>query len=90
MTTFASAIRIGEPVHREEVAGGLERSGGRIVTLSEDGARARRGARSRARRASSASPLSAAGIAAVEAAGSRGVRVVCVVTGHGLKDPDAV
>ena len=35
-------------------------------------------------------PASAAGIAAVEAAGLRDVRVVCVVTGHGLKDPDAV
>ena len=35
-------------------------------------------------------PASAAGIAAIEAAGLRDVRVVCVVTGHGLKDTDAV
>jgi threonine synthase len=36
-------------------------------------------------------PASAAGIAAVQLAGlAPGTRVVCVVTGHGLKDPDAV
>jgi len=35
-------------------------------------------------------PASAAGIAAVEAANLRDVLVVCVVTGHGLKDPGAV
>ena len=38
--TFASAIRIAEPVHRQEVDDVLERSGGQIVSLSEAGARA--------------------------------------------------
>ena len=87
--TFASAIRIAEPVHRQEVDDVLERSGGQIVSLSE--ADLERAWRSLAREEGIfCEPASAAGIAAVEAAGLRDVRVVCVVTGHGLKDPDAV
>jgi threonine synthase len=87
--TFASAIRIAEPVHREEVDDVLERSGGQLVSLSE--ADLERAWRSLAREEGIfCEPASAAGIAAVEAAGLRDVRVVCVVTGHGLKDPDAV
>ena len=35
-------------------------------------------------------PSSAAGLAALLADPPRGSRIVCVVTGHGLKDPDAV
>jgi len=35
-------------------------------------------------------PSSAAGLAALLADPPRGARVVCVITGHGLKDPDAV
>ncbi len=36
-------------------------------------------------------PASAAGIAALFAGAAQpGERVVCVLTGHGLKDPDAV
>jgi threonine synthase len=35
-------------------------------------------------------PASASGIAAVARGGAQpGERVVCVITGHGLKDPDA-
>ena len=87
--TFASAIRISEPVHREEVDAVIERSGGQIVSLSE--ADLERAWRSLAREEGIfCEPASAAGVAAVEAAGLRDVRVVCVVTGHGLKDPDAV
>lgn len=87
--TFASAIRISEPVHREEVERVVERSGGHVESLSED--LLERAWRSLARdEGIFCEPASAAGIAAVEAAGLRDVRVVCVVTGHGLKDPDAV
>jgi len=87
--TFASAIRITEPVHRAEVDGVLARSDGQIVSLSE--ADLERAWRSLAREEGIfCEPASAAGIAAVKAAGLRDVRVVCVVTGHGLKDPDAV
>jgi threonine synthase len=87
--TFASAIRIAEPVHQQEVDDVLERSGGQIVSLSE--ADLERAWRSLARdEGIFCEPASAAGIAAVETVGLRDVRVVCVVTGHGLKDPDAV
>ena len=87
--TFASAIRITEPVHRQDVDQVLERSGGQIVSLSE--ADLERAWRSLAREEGIfCEPASAAGIAAIEAAGLRDVRVVCVVTGHGLKDTDAV
>ena len=72
-----------------EVDDVLERSGGQIVSLAE--ADLERAWRSLAREEGIfCEPASAAGIAAVEAAGLRDVRVVCVVTGHGLKDPDAV
>ena len=74
---------------RQEVDDVLERSGGQIVSLSEP--ELERAWRSLAREEGIfCEPASAAGIAAVEAAGLRDVRVVCVVTGHGLKDPDAV
>ncbi len=88
--TFASAIRIGDPVHRAEVDAALERFGGGVVTLSE--ARLEAAWRAVAREEGVfCEPASAAGVAAVEAAGLEpGTRVVCVVTGHGLKDPDAV
>jgi len=85
--TFASAIRIGEPVHRLEVAGVLERSGGLTVTLSED--ELEQAWRLVAREEGVfCEPASAAAVAAVAAAGASG-SVVCVLTGHGLKDPDA-
>ena len=87
--TFATAIRIAEPVHGREVDDVLERSGGQIVSLPD--AAIEDAWRSLAREEGIfCEPASAAGIAAVEAAGLRDVRVVCVVTGHGLKDPDAV
>jgi threonine synthase len=88
--TFASAIRIGEPVHRVQVDEVLARSGGRVVTLSE--AQLERAWLELVRvEGLFCEPASAAGIAAVEAEGLEpGTRVVCVITGHGLKDPDAV
>ncbi|MGZ4332972.1 MAG: pyridoxal-phosphate dependent enzyme, partial [Gaiellaceae bacterium] len=88
-TTFASAIRIGAPAHREHV----ERlvSDGRLtaVQLSEDELRA---AWSRLARSEGVfcEPASAAGVAALAKLGARGVTAVCIVTGHGLKDTDAV
>jgi threonine synthase len=87
--TFATAIRISEPVHQQEVDDVLERSGGQVVSLSEE--QLERAWRALAREEGIfCEPASAAGIAAVEAVGLQDVRVVCVVTGHGLKDPDAV
>jgi len=88
--TVASAIRIADPIHRPEVEEVLERSGGAVVTVSEDellGAW-----RLLAHEEGLfCEPASAAGIAAlIRGAARPGERVVCVVTGHGLKDPDAV
>jgi len=86
--TFASAIRIPDPIHQEEVARVLDRSDGEVVSLSEE--QLANAWRALAREEGIfCEPASAAGIAAVEAAGPRDALVVCVVTGHGLKDPDA-
>jgi threonine synthase len=88
--TVASAIRILKPNHRAEVDAILERSGGSVVTVSDDELIA-------AWRLLGleeglfCEPASAAGVAAVTRGVARpGERVVCVVTGHGLKDPDAI
>ena len=88
--TVASAIRIADPIHRPEVEAALERSGGAVFTVSEDellGAW-----RLLAHEEGLfCEPASAAGIAALlRGAAQPGERVVCVITGHGLKDPDAV
>jgi threonine synthase len=88
--TFASAIRIVTPVHRAEVDRVLDRSGGSVVSLSEEQLRRAWVALAR-EEGVFCEPASAAGLAAVEASALEpGTRVVCVVTGHGLKDPDAV
>jgi threonine synthase len=86
--TFASAIRIVEPVHRAGVEEVLVRSGGAVVSLDE---RQLEDAWRLVTREEGVfcEPASAAGVAAVSASGASG-RVVCVLTGHGLKDPDAV
>ncbi len=82
-TTFGSAIRITDPVHREQVEAAAE-----IVTVSD--AELLEWWRSIARlEGLFCEPASAAGVAGV-ARMRPGGRIVCVLTGHGLKDPDAV
>jgi threonine synthase len=89
-TTFASAIRIGEPVHRAEVEKAVARFGGGVVSIPEDEIRAAWQALAR-EEGLFCEPASAASVAGVIAgAASLGELVVCVLTGHGLKDPDAV
>jgi threonine synthase len=85
--TVASAIRIVEPVHAAELAEVVERSGGSVITVDD-------AAMIEARRLLGreeglfCEPASAAGIAGLAQGSARsGERVVCVVTGHGLKDP---
>jgi len=88
--TVASAIRIVTPNHRDEVAGVLERSGGSVVTVSDDELLAAWRLLG-SEEGLFCEPASAAGIAALERGAAKpGERVVCVVTGHGLKDPEAV
>jgi threonine synthase len=89
-TTFASAIRITEPVHRAEVEEALERSGGSVVTV-DDNQIARAWHALGREEGLFCEPASAAGLAGLELGSAKpGECVVCVITGHGLKDPDAV
>jgi threonine synthase len=88
--TIASAIRIVAPIHRADVDEAVRASGGAVVTVDD----AEIG---RAQRALGCEegvfcePASAAGLAGLErGSAERGERVVCVITGHGLKDPAAV
>jgi len=87
-STVASAIRIAEPAHAAEVREALQRTGGRVVSLSDEAILD--AWRSLARdEGLFCEPASAAGLAALAAGGvERGALVVCVVTGHGLKDPE--
>jgi threonine synthase len=88
--TAASAIRIADPIHRPEVEDVLARSGGSVVTVSEDEITAAWHAVCH-QEGLFCEPASAAGIAAlIRGAAAPGERVVCVLTGHGLKDPAAV
>jgi threonine synthase len=88
--TVASAIRIVEPIHHAEVAAAIEQSGGSVLTVSDrelleawELLRTLEGVFSE--------PASAAGIAGLaRGSGRDGERVVCIVTGHGLKDPAAI
>lgn len=86
--TIASAIRITEPVHEKWVHVAIERSGGSLITVTDEeildawnDLRTLEGVFSE--------PASAAGIAGLAHREHEG-RVVCIVTGHGLKDPAAV
>ena len=87
-TTLASAIRIAEPAHAEEAAAAVRASGGKVVSLSDDAIL--EAWRDLAREEGVlCEPSSAAGLAAlVEARIEPGARVVCVLTGHGLKDSE--
>lgn len=90
VATGASAIRIPTPVHRAEVEAALARCGGAIVSVTDDEIAA--AWRSLAREEGVfCEPASAAAVAGLAHAGALGgQRVVCVLTGHGLKDPDAL
>ncbi len=91
--TIATAIRIGRPARGDEALEAVTRAGGQIRAATDEAIV------SAVRRLASMSgvwcePASAASIAGLAAAledgtVSRGSRVVAVLTGHGLKDPDA-
>jgi threonine synthase len=88
--TVASAIRIVEPVHEKWVREAVERSGGSVLTVTDaDILEAWR--LLRMEEGVFSEPASAAGIAGLaHGSAGNGETVVCVVTGHGLKDPAAV
>ena len=81
--TEASAIRIVEPVHREQAEALAE-----VVTVTDEELIDWWHAVARLEGVF-CEPASAAGVAGVAQIRPNG-RVVCVLTGHGLKDPDAV
>lgn len=87
--TMATAIRIAEPVHRAEAEAAVERSGGTIVPLTDEVILA--AWRDLAElEGVFCEPASAAGLAALARERPQaGARAVCVITGHGLKDPEA-
>ena len=83
--TVASAIRIGNPARWEDAMGALTASRGQIRAVSDDeilAAYALLGAREGV----FCEPSSAASVAGLLKYGAEG-RVVCALTGHGLKDP---
>ena len=90
--TVASAIRIGRPARFEEARAALRESHGRVLALPDAELLAAYRLLA-AREGVHCEPASAAPVAALLRAvadGSleRGATVVCVLTGHGLKDPD--
>jgi threonine synthase len=85
--TAASAIRIVEPVHVAEVEDVVARSGGSVLTVGDDEIFAARRLLGE-EEGLFCEPASAAGIAGLtQGSAQPGERVVCVVTGHGLKEP---
>ena len=92
--TVATAIRIGRPARGEQALAAAAESGGKIVAVSDE--RILEMQRALAREGVWAEPASAAGLAGLadQIAGGeldpRGLKVVAVCTGHGLKDPEAI
>ena len=90
--TVATAIRIGDPVNRAKALRARDESGGRIDAVSDreilDAYRDI--ARLEGLFCEPSSAASVAGVRKLAAAGQidPGGTIVCVLTGHGLKDPD--
>jgi threonine synthase len=91
-TTIATAIRIGNPASWTKALAARDQSGGRIDAVTDRAILAayRLLARTEAVFVEPASAASVAGLLQVAAAGELepGQRVVCTVTGNGLKDPE--
>jgi threonine synthase len=89
--TIATAIRIGAPASWEKAVEARDASGGRITAVTDDEILAAYRALARYE-GIFCEPASAAGVAGVTKAVEAGeldpeATVVCVLTGHGLKDP---
>lgn len=89
-STVASAIRIAEPVHQNKVETAAARHGVEIVTVADE-AILTAWRELATREGVFCEPSSAAGLAALTLRPPpTGSRCVCVITGHGLKDPATV
>jgi threonine synthase len=90
--TIATAIRIGNPASWKTAVAAAEESGGRIDFVTDDEILAayRLIAAQEGVFAEPASAASVAGVIKLQKQGffSGGEKVVCVLTGHGLKDPN--
>ncbi len=90
-TTIATAIRIGNPASWDQAVAAAEESGGSIRAVTDrEIMKAYRMAAREGVFCEMASASSIAGLLKLHAAGEipSGSTVVCVLTGHGLKDPD--
>lgn len=90
--TKATAIRIGNPVNAPKALPGIRDTGGTAVAVTD--AEITDGQRALATAGIGVEPASAASIAGLRKLRANGVvgddeRVVCLTTGHLLKDPDA-
>ncbi len=92
--TVASAIRIGNPARWEEAMGALTASRGRVAAVADSQIldayhllAEREGVFCEPASAAAVAGLLAHGLPAPEGGAAPG-NVVCVLTGHGLKDPD--
>ncbi len=91
--TIATAIRIGNPVRWREALAALDESDGQITSVTDDEILHAYRTVSRTE-GIFCEPSSATGLAAIAKGlrenwlDLRGKRVVCILTGHGLKDPD--
>ncbi len=90
--TVATAIRVGDPASADKALRARDESGGRIEAVTDDEIldAYRDLARHEGIFCEPASAASVAGIRKLAAAGAidPGATIVCVLTGHGLKDPD--
>src|SRR6188472_3097307 len=90
--TVATAIRIGAPASADKAMRARDESGGRIETVSDEQILAAQQdlARLEGVFCEPASAASVAGVRALARDGAidPGATIVCVLTGHGLKDPD--
>jgi threonine synthase len=91
-TTVATAIRIGDPASRDGALSAVAESGGTLAAVTDDEILAayRDLARTEGIFCEPASAASVAGVRKLAAEGriDPGATIVCVLTGHGLKDPD--
>ncbi|TKR28332.1 threonine synthase [Natronomonas salsuginis] len=90
--TIATAIRIGNPVNAPKALPGIRATGGTAVSVSDSGITAAQ--RDLAEEGVGVEPASAASVAGLRKLREEGVvdadeDVVCLTTGHLLKDPDA-
>jgi len=90
--TLATAIRIGEPVNAPKALPGVRETGGTAVAVEDEAITEAQ--RALARQGIGVEPASAASLAGLRKLRAEGVvdadeRVVCLTTGHLLKDPEA-